>query len=66
MFSCCLKDTVLVEKFLVRESDGLLRIDFLRLSCISSGIAEHQQREILTQQQTRDATLRALRPGIEV
>jgi hypothetical protein len=30
LLSCALKDTVLVEKFLVRESDGLSRIDFLR------------------------------------
>jgi hypothetical protein len=35
LLSCALKDTVLVEKFLVRESDGLSRIDFLRLQHVS-------------------------------
>lgn len=29
--SCCLKETVLVEKFFVRERDGRRRMDFLRL-----------------------------------
>lgn len=30
-FSCCLKDTVLVEKFFVRKRHGRRRMDFLRL-----------------------------------
>lgn len=29
--SCCLKETVLVEKFFVREREGRRRMDFLRL-----------------------------------
>lgn len=29
--SCCLKETVLVEKFFVRTRDGRRRMDFLRL-----------------------------------
>ena len=33
--SCCLNDTVLVEKFLVRERDGRQRMDFLRLWSVS-------------------------------
>ena len=33
--SCCLKDTVLVEKFFVRERDGRRRMDFLRLRRVS-------------------------------
>lgn len=33
--SSCLKDTVLVEKFFVRESDGRRRMDFLRLRRVS-------------------------------
>jgi hypothetical protein len=40
LFSCCLKDTVLVEKFFVRERDGLRRIDFLRLRWVSDCVAE--------------------------
>lgn len=35
--SCCLKETVLVEKFFVRERDGRRRMDFLRLRCVSKG-----------------------------
>ena len=33
--SCCLNETVLVEKFLVRARDGRRRMDFLRLRRVS-------------------------------
>lgn len=55
LFSCCLKDTLLVERFLVRAREGRSRIDFLRLHSVSkrekglalNGRLTRQQRQAL-------------------
>lgn len=57
--SCCLNETVLVEKFFVRASDGRRRMDFLRLRRVSKVFDDCSVGSRHTQQRSLDEECQA-------